>query len=108
MRTSLVLFAALLATEQLRAQGAPAATGQPLTLQQAIDLAQRGSFQAGAALGSRDAARGRDRAFDSRLLPQISLVGNMPVYDRFIQGVTQPDGSTRFVPGVTSSEGRSQ
>jgi len=98
MTKNLVLFALVLGAGQVGAQGAPATTGQPLTLQQAIDLAQRGSFQAGAALGSRDAARGRDRAFDSRLLPQISLVGNMPVYDRFIQGVTQPDGSTRFVP----------
>ena len=96
--SSFVLCAALLGARLLPAQGTANVPSGPLTLSQAIDLAQRNSLQARAALGTRDAARGRDKAFDSRLLPQISLMGNMPVYDRYITGVTQPDGSTRFVP----------
>jgi outer membrane protein len=99
MKTKLVLSAWLgvLAVSGAGAQGTGAASS-PLTLQQAIDLAQRNGLQAQAALGVRDAARGRDRAFDARLLPQFSLAGNMPVYQRSIIGVIQPDGSTLFLP----------
>ena len=68
-----------------------------LTLQQAIEIAQRNGLQAQAALGTRDAARGRDRAFDSRLLPQISLVGNVPFYTRSITSNVSDSGTTTFV-----------
>lgn len=78
-------------------QGAPPARG-PLTLAQAIDLALRSGLQAQAAVGTRDAARQRDRAFTARLLPQFSLSGNVPSYSSSIIGVTQPDGSTLFRP----------
>ena len=67
-----------------------------LTLQQAIERAQRESFAARAAESSRDAARERDRAFSARLLPQISLGGDLPIYNRSIIPVLQPDGSTVF------------
>jgi outer membrane protein TolC len=92
----IVLAAALLALTppaRLRAQGAPAG---PVTLQQAIDLAQRQSFPARMAERSRSAARERDRAFGAALLPQISLTGDVPVYNRSIIPVLQPDGSTLF------------
>ncbi|HKO14643.1 MAG TPA: TolC family protein, partial [Gemmatimonadaceae bacterium] len=46
----------------------------------------------------RDAARARDRAFGARLLPQLSLSGTMPLYDRSIIPVVQPDGTTLFTP----------
>lgn len=99
MKKKLVLSAWLgvLAIPGAGAQGTGAASSA-LTLQQAIDMAQRNGLQAQAALGSRNAARGRDRAFDARLLPQFSLAGNMPVYQRSIIGVIQPDGSTLFLP----------
>ena len=97
MRLILAVGACALATHGAAAQGTGAASS-PLTLQQAIEVAQRNGLQAQAALGSRDAARGRDRAFDARLLPQFSLAGNMPVYQRSIIGVIQPDGSTLFLP----------
>jgi outer membrane protein TolC len=80
------------------AQGQGTPPQGALTLQQAIEIAQRNGLQAQAALGTREAARGRDRAFDARLLPQISLSGNVPMYTRSIISVTQPDGSTKFVP----------
>jgi outer membrane protein len=71
---------------------------EPLTLQRAIELAQQQGYQARAAAATRDAARFRDRAFYSRLLPQISLGGTVPSYNRSIIQVVQPDGSTLFRP----------
>src|SRR5687767_15666695 len=98
MRFSFILAAFVATTAG--AQAAPGAQGAAsgLTLQQAIEMAQRNGLQAQAALGTRDAARGRDRAFDARLLPQFSLAGNVPVYQRSIIGVIQPDGSTIYRP----------
>lgn len=70
----------------------------PLTLTDAIDLAQRNGLRARADLGVRDAARARDRAFDARLLPQFSLNATLPNYTSSILAVTQPDGSTLYRP----------
>jgi outer membrane protein TolC len=69
---------------------------QPLTLQQAIELAQRRGLAARAAVSTRDAARSRERAFNARRLPQFSLTGNVPAYNRSIIPVLQPDGTTLF------------
>ena len=71
---------------------------QPRTLQQAIDIAQTQGLQARAVLDAREAARWRDRAFNSRLMPQVSLSGTLPNYERAIIPVTQPNGSTEFRP----------
>jgi outer membrane protein len=104
MRLIQSVCACSLAIAPLQAQGATQISGttQPgsaaLTLQQAIDVAQRNGHQARAAVSTRDAARARDRAFDARLLPQFSLAGNVPVYTRSIIGVIQPDGSTLYRP----------
>jgi outer membrane protein TolC len=98
MRLILPIFACALAIHGAGAQGTGTSPASPLTLQQAIEMAQRNGLQARAALGVRDAARGRDRAFDARLLPQLSLSGNVPVYQRSIVGVIQPDGSTIYRP----------
>lgn len=76
----------------------PASAQQALTLQQAVDMAQRQGLQAQAAASTRDAARSRDRAFGARLLPQLALSGNLPRYNRSIIPVVQPDGSTFFRP----------
>ncbi len=94
---TLILGALVLAATVGNAQTAPA-TGTGLTLQQAIEQAQRNGLAARAAEGVRDAARGRDRAFDARMLPQFSLGGNLPNYQRSIVGVIQPDGSTIYRP----------
>jgi len=69
-----------------------------LTLSEAIDLAYTNGLQARSALAARNAARSRDRAFNARLLPQFDLTGNVPSYQRDITPVTQPDGSTLFLP----------
>lgn len=84
-------FALVLAPQRARAQ-------EPLTLQRAIELAQSQGNQAVAAKAARDAAFFRDRAFSARLLPQLSLGGTVPHYNRAIIPVVQPDGSTLFRP----------
>ncbi|HEX9894783.1 MAG TPA: TolC family protein [Gemmatimonadales bacterium] len=89
--TGHVVAALALATPPLAAQ-------QPMTLQQAISQAQQQGYQAKAAEASREAARYRDRAFYSRLLPQIGLEGTLPDYNRSIIPVLQPDGTTIFRP----------
>jgi outer membrane protein len=71
---------------------------EPITLQQAVALAQERGLQAQAARAARDAARYRSDAFSARLLPQLSLSGTVPVYNRSIIPVLQPDGSTLFRP----------
>jgi outer membrane protein TolC len=85
------LTALLVGAVPLRAQ-------QPMTLQQAIEIAQKQGLQARAVLSTRDAARWRDRAFSARLMPQLSLTGTLPNYERAIVPVVQPDGSTLFIP----------
>jgi outer membrane protein TolC len=85
-----VLAAALIAL--------PLAAQAPLTLEQALDLANRQGAQARAASATRDAALFRDRQFRSRQLPQLTLGGTVPSYNRSIIQVLQPDGSTLFRP----------
>ncbi len=84
-------IAALLFARPSRAQ-------EPITLQQALELAQRNGFAARAAVSARDAARSRERSFYARRLPQFSLNGNVPAYNRSIIPVVQPDGTTLFRP----------
>jgi len=71
---------------------APTAAGAPLTLQEAIALAQEHGHQARAARAAHQAARYRDNAFRDRLLPQLSLSGTVPSYNRSI--VQQPGTDT--------------
>jgi outer membrane protein TolC len=71
---------------------------QTVTLQQAIEMAQRQGPQARAAFAQREAARQHDRAFNARLLPQLSLGGSFPQYSRAISAVPQPDGTTLYTP----------
>ena len=77
---------------------APLAAQQRITLAEAISLAQQRGHQSAAARATRDAARYRNRAFGSRLLPQLSLGGDVPAYNRSIIPVVQPDGSTQYRP----------
>ncbi len=67
------------------------------TLDEAIAIALSRGPAARSAIRARDAARYRDLAYNARLLPQLSLSGDAPVYSRAIIPVVQPDGSTRFV-----------
>jgi outer membrane protein TolC len=69
---------------------------QTITLRDAVTLAQKQGYQAEASRKSRDVARAQDKRFSASLLPQLSLTGNLPVYNRSIIPVLQPDGSTLF------------
>jgi outer membrane protein TolC len=71
---------------------------QPLTLEPAVQMAQEQGYQGRAATAARDAARFRDRSFYAGFLPQLSLGGTLPRYNRAIIPVLQPDGSTLFRP----------
>ena len=83
----------------LLAFAAPAHAQQPMTLQQAIEIAQRQGLQATAVVNARDAARWRDRAFNaSRFMPQLSLTGTVPSHVNAIDPVIQPDGTTLYRP----------
>lgn len=77
---------------------APLGAQQPLTLKQAITMAQRQGAQSRAASGTYLSARERDRAFSSGFLPSLQLSATAPNYTRSIVGVTQPDGTTKYVP----------
>jgi len=77
---------------------APLVAQQPITIEEAVRLAQQRGHQSAAARATRDAARYRTQAFGSRLLPQLSLGGNVPAYNRSIISVIQPDGSTQYRP----------
>ena len=87
-----------LAAITLLCVGERASAQQPLTLQQAIDVAQRQGLAARAASSARESARRRDQGFEARRLPQLGLTGNLPAYNRSIIPVLQPDGSTLFRP----------
>lgn len=71
---------------------------QALTLQQVIERAQTQGLQSKANRSTLEASRQRDRSFGARLLPQLSLTGVTPNYNRSIISVLQPDGSTLFKP----------
>jgi len=77
-----------------RAPAAPAAASQPLSLQDAIAMAQQNGHQARAARAAHAAARYRDNDFRDRLLPQLSLTGTLPSYNRSIVQVLQADTVT--------------
>ena len=72
------------------------AAQQAMTLQEAIAMAQQQGLLARAARASLDAARHNDASFNASLLPQLSIRGNLPRYNRSIIPVVQPDGSTQF------------
>lgn len=88
------LLALTLASPPLTAQDATRV--EPLSLQQAIEIALERGNAAKAARAAREAARYRNRASNSRWLPQLSIGGQVPTYNRSIIPVLQPDGSTLF------------
>ena len=70
---------------------------KPLTLQDAIAMAQSQGSSAQVARSSRDAARYRNDAFNARLRPQLFLTGDAANLNHGISPILQPDGSTLFV-----------
>jgi outer membrane protein TolC len=70
---------------------------KPLSLEDAILMAQRQGPSAQVARSTRDAARARDHSFNARLLPQVNLAGNAANLNRGINPITLSDGSTQFI-----------
>jgi outer membrane protein TolC len=99
----LTVLKPLVRTGFLFALALPAAAGgqelapRTLTLQDAIAMAQQQGPLAQVARSTRDVARWRDRAFNSRLLPQLFLQGNAANLNHGINPITLPDGSTQFI-----------
>jgi outer membrane protein TolC len=77
--------------------GAQSPATRTLTLQDAIAMAQQQGPLAQVARSTRDVARWRDRAFNSRLLPQLFLQGDAANLNHGINPITLPDGSTQFI-----------
>src|SRR5258706_722645 len=69
-----------------------------IPLSDAIALAQQRGHEARAARAARESGRYRHRAYRSGLLPQLSLGGTVPSYNKSIIPVLRDDGSTEFVP----------
>jgi outer membrane protein TolC len=80
---------------QLLSQASRCPVG-PLTLANAVDLAQRQGLSAEASRDVLIEARARNAAFNARLLPQISLSGQAANYNHAIVPVTQGLGDTQF------------
>lgn len=91
---ALCLAATVITSHRVLAQAAP---GRTLTLQEAIALALVNGTSAEVARSVRDAAQQRDRAFNARLLPQLFVSGNAANFNRGINPITLPDGSTQYV-----------
>jgi len=106
MPHSLPAAAALLLLPAALLAQVPNAPSAPLTLQQAIAIAQRQGLPARAAASARVSAHESERAFSARRLPQLSF-GTTPNYTRSIIPVVQPDGTTLFTPLTTTDAGAS-
>lgn len=92
---SLALVASVLAVIGTT-QPTPLHAQDSLTLREAIGMAQERGLAGSAARNAREAARWRQRAFSARRLPQLSLTGRVPEYNRAIIPVLQPGGETQF------------
>ena len=96
MRLSTALLLAALAPTAA-AQDSTRLSPKPLTLADAIAMAQQRGDQAEGARATRDAARYRNDSFNARLRPQLFLSGNAANLNHGINPIVAPDGSTQFV-----------
>jgi outer membrane protein TolC len=71
--------------------------GSSLTLTDAVALAQKQGLSAEASRDVLASARARDRAFNARLMPQVSIGGQAANFNHAIIPVLQPTGETQFV-----------
>jgi outer membrane protein TolC len=68
----------------------------PLTLNQAIELAQQNSLQMQINNQNFEIGKLNYKRDNATLLPQINLNGNLPGYNNSISSITQPDGTIKF------------
>ncbi|MBB6459814.1 TolC family protein [Flammeovirga kamogawensis] len=67
-----------------------------ITLDQVIEIAKNGSLSSQQAENKKENYYWQYKQFKSVYLPQLVLNGNLPNYNRSINPITQPDGSTEF------------
>jgi outer membrane protein TolC len=92
MRTTLLtLFCGLFAV------ASSAQTTQQITLAEAIALAREQSVDAAVALNELKTSYWEYRTFRANLLPEVSLTGTLPNYNRSYNSYQQSDGSYTFV-----------
>jgi outer membrane protein TolC len=68
----------------------------PLTLNQAIEIAQQSSLQMQINKLSFEIGKLNYKRDNATLLPQVNLNGNLPGYNNSISSITQPDGTIKF------------
>jgi outer membrane protein TolC len=105
MRSAPVVRAVSILALVASAAGAQTPQLLRLTLQQAIELAQKQSHTARQALLSLEAARASDRAANAEYMPQLTLGATTPQFSKNIIPVTQPDGTTEFVALASNTAG---
>jgi len=98
MKRALATISFLLLASATAAVAQRPDTTAALTLQQVVARSTHDGQLAQAARSTLEAARSRNGAFGARLLPQVSLSGTAPSYNKSISPVVQPDGSTLYVP----------
>lgn len=96
-RRTLSVVALLLPAVAGAQASATDSTVEAITLERAVALAQGRGLEAEAARQSLVAARQRDRAFDARFLPRLTLTGDAADVSRSFQPITLPSGETGFV-----------
>ena len=74
-----------------------------LSLDSAISIAQANSIEAQRARYNYWDACYQYRLYRKSLLPQLSLSGNIPAFNRTISKITMPDGSEAFVSQSTGN-----
>lgn len=71
---------------------------QLLNLNDVLDMAVQTSIHAKLATTEREISTYVHQSYKSDLRPQISLNGNLPMYNKSYSPITQPDGSIQFIP----------
>jgi outer membrane protein TolC len=82
--------------QQLLSQASACPVVGPLTLTNAVAIAQRQGLSADASRSALIESRARHDAFSARLLPQVFLSGTPANYTHAIVPVLQPTGETQF------------
>jgi outer membrane protein len=69
-----------------------------LTLPQVVEMARNQSISARQAATTKETKYWEYRTFQSNYKPQLTLISNVPAFNRTFQQVVQPDGTIVFQP----------
>jgi outer membrane protein len=88
-----IFFILILNTLQITAQQTTR-----LTLPQVVEMARNQSISARQAATTKETKYWEYRTFQSNYKPQLTLISNVPAFNRTFQQVVQPDGTIVFQP----------